>query len=344
MPLLVLPAFRTDAYQLIGSGTRGSLHEKIRTQIPARPSWLSTLPPVMPVAPATRATPTAPHNAAAPPSTTRAQQHRDKPIPPALNKSTVHEALGLGMLWEEVPAVASYLWRGTTFCGDYAWKGSMKGVGMASRQNAVLINLQSTKGVSNVMFWQLNFMIAWMLRRPVLLYSDGQIWNLLHSRHMPPSMQVSGVALRDVVANVTVAKGPPIFKDKDDCNAHFQDPSSGNLLSINMLKPPSSWKLPSHPILLLGVGSKNVRTLKHIVPLDCRNKMIQQLKRGWEESDRERAKAITRDMKHFGRCSLRFSMGDPQPDLLRFLQPVLQSLASTKATAPAKHVSRVPFS
>ena len=243
-----------------------------------------------------------------------------------------------GLLWEKVPAVAAYLWRGQVVCGDYAWRGSASGASADSEtswKKAILIFLPAQKGVSSIMFWQVKFMVAWMLRRPIMLHSDGLLFTLLHSRHRPSGMQVSNITpaqvQRALGANATLE--PPKFVDRDDCNAHFKDAYTGKNFNVNMLKPPSTWKISSNASLLLGVGSKNLRKLKHTVPLDCRNRLIQQLKTGrWGGSDKNRAAAISRDTKNFGKCSMRFALGDPQPDMLRFIHPLLQELASTKAS------------
>ena len=240
-----------------------------------------------------------------------------------------------GTLWEELPVVKGYSFRGQLACGDYAWNGSVLGSSETSWKTAIVIPIPASRGVSSIMFWQVKFMVAWMLRRPILLTSDGPLFNLLHSRHRPETMQVSlatEALLKKLGAAVEAGKLHTKFRDKDDCNAHFLDVYSGRYSSINILNSPSDWKLSPNASLFLGVGSKNLRSLGHIVPLDCRDRMMRQLSsNAWSESDEARAMVLVRKFKLFGKCAMRFAMGDPQPDMLRFLHPVLKELATTKA-------------
>ena len=328
---LLSPTLRNSTLGIIASpgalGSAKKVHE-VRPHIPASPHQRpsTSTQPMQAVA----------HGAAAPPQKPTSSTQSTQSTSPRPNNTMTLGGGATGVVWEDVPAVASYLWRGAAVCGDFAWRGSATGVSAAAWQNAIAIATPASRGVSNVMFWQVKFMTAWMLRRPVLLYSDGPVWNLLHSRHLPKIMQVSGLTMSDLRAKLGAsARLPPQpskFRDPDECNAHFQDLHSGEFFTVDMLKSPSSWKLSGNASLLLGIGSKNSRTLKHTVPLDCRNKMIKQLKTGqWGEAAQKRAMAITRDIKSFGKCSMRFAMGDPQPDLLQFIRPLLRELGSAKA-------------
>lgn len=265
------------------------------------------------------------------------------PIHHGKSKSRAPSKGGAGTLWEELPVVKGYSFRGQVACGDYAWRGSVPGARETNWKTAIVIPIPASRGLSSIMFWQVKFMVAWMLRRPILLTSDGPLFKLLHSRHRPETMQVSNITtkalLKKLGATVEADKFHTKFRDKDDCNAHFLDVYSGRYSSINILNSPSYWKLSPNASLFLGVGSKNLRTLGNMVPLECRNRMMRQLSsNGWSGYDQARAMVIVRKFKLFGKCAMRFAMGDPQPDMLRFLHPVLKELATTKAFLVGIHI------
>ena len=110
------------------------------------------------------------------------------------SKPPVHlgtEALDLldSNLYAAVPAVKYYFLRGLHHCGDYAWGGKMDLPDTDWRQS-IFLHSKGQTGVSQVMFLQVQYLVAWMTRRPIVHFTEGPLWKFLHSRHMGSSTQM----------------------------------------------------------------------------------------------------------------------------------------------------------
>lgn len=88
-----------------------------------------------------------------------------------------------------VPAIQAYNWRGRKACED--WRGKMDDMLQpADWQQSIFLHSRGHTGISQVMFLQVVYLVAWMTGRPVVQFTEGPVWTILHSNYVHPRNQV----------------------------------------------------------------------------------------------------------------------------------------------------------
>mmetsp|Transcript_171224 Transcript_171224/g.548968 ORF Transcript_171224/g.548968 Transcript_171224/m.548968 type:complete len:825 (+) Transcript_171224:752-3226(+) len=261
------------------------------------------------------------------------------PVLPDLESSAAADqsAAGAGSMsfdeFAKLPFVGAYLSRGSSICKNIHQAGPdwqrATAVDAAYLQSSVLISarLRSDAGLGNILLeLQVKIIAAWLTKMPIVISSNGGVFQFLQSRYLPSGSQITsdevGFAATRVfgLSEKTVRKMLNATFDHSslDCAANMHDPKSNVSYEVDLMQDAMSWGLPEgRPFALTRFRSKWNIWEAHTM---CRTML------GSSASTAARVDELVYDRSRLQDCALRLGLERPTEAMLQVLAPLLRKI------------------